>query len=115
MKAVELAPAASMNTLGVALYRASEWKAAIAALNKSVELDGGPAGSFNTFFLAMAHWQIGEKEQAQTWYSQGVQWMAKNDPNNVELKRFRTEAAALLGLPGPAAPAKKEVPRPAKG
>jgi hypothetical protein len=40
--------------------------------------------------------------------------MAKNDPNNVELKRFRTEASALLGLPEPTAPAKKEVPHPSK-
>jgi hypothetical protein len=52
------------------------------------------------FFLAMAHWQLGEKPRARSWYDKAVPWMEKNQPKNEELIRFRTEAAAaaLLGV-----------------
>jgi hypothetical protein len=40
--------------------------------------------------------------------------MEKDRPNDNELRRFRAEAAAVLGLPEPTAPAKKEVPHPSK-
>jgi hypothetical protein len=52
--------------------------------------------SFGWFFLAMAHWQLGEKEMAHKWFDQGVQWMEKNAPKNQELRRFRGEAEQLL-------------------
>ncbi len=87
----------SWNTLGVAHYRAGEWKAGIAALKKSMDLRKG-GDSFDWFFLAMAHWQLGDKEQARKWYVQAVQWMEKNKPKDEELGRFRAEAAALLGV-----------------
>jgi hypothetical protein len=41
--------------------------------------------------------------------------MEKNNPGDDQPRRFRVEAAALLGLPEPTAPARKEVPRPTKG
>jgi serine/threonine protein kinase len=100
-KAVQGAPATSMNTLGVAQYRARDWKAAITTLQKAVELEGGPATSFNTFFLAMAHWQLGQKDEARKRYDQAVQWMEKNNPNDQELRRFRAEAAELLQIQDP--------------
>ena len=31
-------------------------------------------------------------------YDRAVQWMDKNQPKNEELRRFRAEAAQLLGL-----------------
>jgi tetratricopeptide (TPR) repeat protein len=98
-KAVELAPGSGSywNTLGVAQYRNGDWKAAIEALMKSVQLDKRH-DSFNFFFLAMAHWQLGEKDKARAWYDQAVTWMDKNRPQDAELKRFRAEATALLGL-----------------
>src|SRR5262249_16306746 len=57
-KAVKLAPRDAWNTLGVAYYRAGQWKKAISALEKSIELDPDPArpSGFNTFFLAMSQW-----------------------------------------------------------
>jgi tetratricopeptide (TPR) repeat protein len=85
------------NTLGTALYRAGDCKAAIATLDKSMELGEG-GNSFDWFFLAMAHWQLGEKDKARQWYDRAVQWMDKNQPKNEELRRFRAEAAELLGL-----------------
>ncbi len=85
------------NTLGVAQYRAGDWKAAIDTLEKSRELRKG-GDSSDWFFLAMAHWRQGDKEQARKWYNQAVQWMEKNNPKDNELGRFRAEAAALLGV-----------------
>ena len=101
-KAVKLAPkeGSHWNTLGVAHYRAGDWKAAVASLEKSMVLGKGGV-SFDWFFLAMAHWQRGDKEQARKWYDQAVPWMEKNKPQDEELRRFRAEAATLLGLPTP--------------
>ncbi len=85
------------NTLGVAQYRAGESKAAIKSLEKSITLrDGGDA--FDWFFLAMAHERLGHKDQARTWYGQAAAWMDEKQPKNDELRRFRTEAAELLGI-----------------
>ncbi len=102
--AVELAPrsARSWQALGLARYRTGAWKDSIAALEKSIELredvreDAG--NSFQWFFLAMAHWQVGDKEQARKWYDRAVDWVDKNQPADAQLRRFRAEAAELLGL-----------------
>jgi len=98
-KAVELAPKEgnNRNTLGVAYYRAGNWKAATEALEKSMELRSG-GDAFDWFFLAMAHWRLGAKEEAHKWLARGVDWTAKNRPNDEELRRFRAEAEELLGL-----------------
>jgi hypothetical protein len=45
----------------------------------------------------MAHWKLGAKDKAGAWYDRAVEWMDKNQPNNKELRRFRAEAAELLG------------------
>jgi tetratricopeptide (TPR) repeat protein len=98
-KAVELAPkeGGHWNTLGVAQYRAGDWKAAVTALDKSMELRKS-GDSFDFFFLAMAHRQLADKDKARKLYDQAVQWMDKNKPNDEELRRFRAEAAELLGV-----------------
>jgi tetratricopeptide (TPR) repeat protein len=97
-RAVETAPRANRwNTLGVALYRSGDWKAAIEALEKAEALDPDNDIASNGFFLAMAHWQLGRKDRARTWYDWAVAWMDKNRPRDVELIQFRAEAAALLG------------------
>jgi tetratricopeptide (TPR) repeat protein len=101
-KAVARAPqnGAFWNTLGVARYRAGDWPAAVAALEKSMQLQkGGDAADW--FFLAMAHWRSGDKGKARRWYDRAVAWAEKNRPKDEELGRIRAEAAALLGLPGP--------------
>jgi WD40 repeat protein/serine/threonine protein kinase/tetratricopeptide (TPR) repeat protein len=97
-RAVERAPGAGYiwNTLGVAHYRAGNWKDAVAALDESMELQGHVA---DWFFLAMAHWQLGDKAQARKWYTPAILWMDKHQSTDVELCTFRAEAAGLLGLP----------------
>ena len=98
-KAVWLVPKSGVfwNTLGVALYRAGDGRQAIAALTRSMELRKG-GDSFDWFFLAMAHRRIDEPDEARRWYDRAVQWMKKNQAQNEELRRFRAEAAGVLGL-----------------
>jgi tetratricopeptide (TPR) repeat protein/serine/threonine protein kinase len=98
-KAVELAPTEGnfWNTLGVAFYRAGDWQAALHALKKSMALQKG-GNCHDWFFLAMAHWQLGEREKARQWFDKAVEWMDKNMPKDQELGRFRAEAAELLRI-----------------
>jgi uncharacterized protein HemY len=98
-KVVDQAPTAwaAWNTLGVARYRAGEWKRAIEALEKSRQLRQG-GDSYDYFFLAMAHWQLGEKEQARQDFDKAVRWMDQHRPRDEDLRYFRTEAAELLGV-----------------
>jgi serine/threonine protein kinase len=97
-KAVELAPqtARHWRTLGVAQYQAGKWIEAVAALQKSIELSKG-ANSYQSFYLAMAHEQLGNKEQARDWFVRAVEWMDANRPDDDELLRFRAEASQLFG------------------
>ena len=99
-EAVELAPrsAWSWQVLGWGRYRTGAWKDSIAALEKSIELREDGGDSFQWFFLAMAHWQSGNKEQARKWYDRAVEWADKNQPANAQLRRFQGEATELLGL-----------------
>jgi WD40 repeat protein/tetratricopeptide (TPR) repeat protein len=97
-KAVEGAPekGAYWRTLGIAQYRAGEWKAALAALDRALPLGGGDSAV--EFFRAMAHWQLGEREQARQCYEAGLRLRAEAKAKQEDLKRFRDEAAALLGI-----------------
>src|SRR5262249_30721661 len=55
------------NTLGVAQYRAGQWREAVTALEKAMALRKG-GNSSDWLFLATAHWQLGDKEKARSWY-----------------------------------------------
>ena len=98
-KAAELEPqgARSWTAVGIAHYRAGDWPAAQAALDKAVLRTGGD--STDWLFLAMTHWQRGEKEQARRWYDRTIQ-VAPGGPPDFPLRYdgFRAEAAALFGI-----------------
>jgi tetratricopeptide (TPR) repeat protein len=96
---IELEPASATywNTLGIAYFRAGDWKAAIHALERSVELSG-EGTSFDFFFLAMAYWQSGDRRQARQWYMRAIAWMETNNPDHAHLRRFRVEADSVLEL-----------------
>jgi serine/threonine protein kinase/Flp pilus assembly protein TadD len=98
-KAVEKAPQSSSyrNTLGVARYRARDWKGAIEALEKAEALEPEKNLAINGFFLAMASWQLGQKRDARIWFDKAAAQMEKNRSTD-ERRRFRAEAAALMGL-----------------
>jgi serine/threonine protein kinase/tetratricopeptide (TPR) repeat protein len=82
-------------TLGKARYRAGDWPGALAALQKSLELDAGGSNSCY-LFLAMTHWQLGHQKEAREWYGSAVTRLEQHKPNEW-LRRVRTEAEALLG------------------
>jgi serine/threonine protein kinase/tetratricopeptide (TPR) repeat protein len=110
-KATDTAPkiAGTWNTLGVARYRAGQWQEALAALEKSTQLSGG--GDANDwFFIAMAHWRLDHKDKAVPYFDKAVAWMDQHQPQNNELRRFRAEAAELLGI-NPAEPELVPMPR----
>ena len=100
-KAVALEPNewSFLNTLGVAAFRARDWKTAAKVFHQSITFTGG--GAYDLFFLAMTYWHEGDKKQAREMYERAVAWTDKNKPDDPELRRFRAEAAALLGQPCP--------------
>jgi hypothetical protein len=89
------ANASCWKTLGVAQYRAGEWRAAIDTLKKADRMttDGD---LYHHFFLAMAHWRAGNQELARKCYDEANMWMEEYQPQDVELRAFREEAAELL-------------------
>jgi serine/threonine protein kinase/WD40 repeat protein/Tfp pilus assembly protein PilF len=105
-QAVQQAPREPLywNTLGVAHYRLGQWEAAIQALLEAEELAPGKYFSFNAFFLAMCHHQLGDPVKAKDHYDRAVRWCQENQAKlsanwQQELKAFRAEAAASLGVP----------------
>jgi serine/threonine protein kinase/Tfp pilus assembly protein PilF len=98
MKAVELARQEGnfWNTLGVAHYRAGDWKAAIEALKKSDELLKGNALSLNALFLAMAYGQLGNKAEARRWFGQALERMENDNGAGEDLGLLLAEAGDVL-------------------
>jgi tetratricopeptide (TPR) repeat protein len=82
-------------TLGAAHYRAGQWKEAVAALQKSMDLRLG-GDSLDWLFLAMAHWQLGEKDKARELFDRAIQWMDNDSPQYWELRHVRAEAEKLV-------------------
>ncbi|MEX0641790.1 MAG: protein kinase [Pirellulales bacterium] len=75
-------------------------------LPQAIDAFGAGRDSFDWFFLALAHSQLGQQEEARKWYDKAVAWMEKHAPKDQQLVRFRAEAEKLLGVQGqPAATA----------
>ena len=98
-KAVRIMPRNSgkHSTLGMAQYHAGQWQEAIDSLIKSEELGSGQDHGFNGFVLALAYWQVGNKEEARKWYDEALPWTRQNRPNDDKLRRYQEEAGQLLG------------------
>jgi outer membrane protein TolC len=83
-------------TLGVAQYRARQFQASIDTLQESMEeQSGGTAADW--FYLAMAYWQLDQKEQAERWFTKASDWTETNEPNDQRLARLRAEVATMMG------------------
>jgi len=114
-RAVELAAQAAQlspknaefsGTLGTARYRTGDWKQAALDLEKAIRLRG-PDDSMNaneSFFLAMTHWQLGDKSAARKCFDMGIAWMDKGKARDDEVRHFRAEAAELLSIRDEAKP-----------
>jgi tetratricopeptide (TPR) repeat protein len=99
-RAVELAPSDERyrTTLGVALYRAGDWKAAVETLKTSDEPPGDQRPALRAYFRAMGHWKLGQKEDAFRWYERAVQLTDRHAPRDDELRQLGSEAGGLLGI-----------------
>jgi tetratricopeptide (TPR) repeat protein/tRNA A-37 threonylcarbamoyl transferase component Bud32 len=108
-KAIELNPkyVEAHSNLGAVHYRAGHGKDAVAALEESMKLRKG-GSPYEWYFLAMAHWKLGDKKKAVAWYDRAVQRMAKNPHPNEILRGLHAEATALLGVKGKKGPAEKK-------
>jgi tetratricopeptide (TPR) repeat protein len=91
--------AAYHHFLGVSYYRAGQWENAIGALEQAAEarlIDD----SFDWFYFAAAHHQLGRADQARASYDRALEAMESQRPGNLRLQRLRDEVARLLGLFG---------------
>jgi hypothetical protein len=70
----------------------------VAALKKSDQLKTIDVVGFNGFFLAMAHWRLGENEEARKCYDRAVTATERNGGKDPRLKRFQAEAMEVMGL-----------------
>jgi hypothetical protein len=65
-----------------------------------MELRAG-GDTFDRLFLAMSHWQLGEKEEARRWYGQAMEHIDDGkqlsmDFTPLDLLRFRADADKLM-------------------
>ncbi|MHC4164737.1 MAG: protein kinase domain-containing protein, partial [Planctomycetota bacterium] len=73
------------SALGFARYRAGESKEAVEALKQSMEFGSWGAPAYAWLFLAMGHWQLGDKTAAREWYTKAIAWI-KDNPGDAELE-----------------------------
>jgi WD40 repeat protein/Tfp pilus assembly protein PilF len=59
-------------TFGAALYRAGNYEAAVQQLNEAVKLQKEEGTSWMQLFLAMAHYRLGQSEEAKQWLAKAM-------------------------------------------
>jgi len=101
-RALELAESATIVSpspvhLGMVYYRARRWQDCIQALEKET-----PVMRRDTvlpfLFLAMAHWQNGDKDQARKMYGEIITFLEKTGYTDYGLRYTLAEAAELLAV-----------------
>jgi tetratricopeptide (TPR) repeat protein len=83
--------------LGVAQYRNGQWQAAIASLEKANQLRRDVYEGF-WLYLAMAHWQLGEREAARACYDRAVGLIKSREYPAHVANRTHAEARELMGI-----------------
>jgi uncharacterized membrane-anchored protein len=48
--------------------------------------------------MAMAHWQMGDKDEARKYCDQATKWIEESNTGDIVLRHFQDEAAELLGI-----------------
>jgi tetratricopeptide (TPR) repeat protein len=88
-------------TLGTARYRNGDWKETLDAIRKAQAVAPGQLNSINSFVLAMAYWQLDDKQAAREMYDGGLRSPSRGSQlQGGETERFRQEASVLLGISG---------------
>jgi tetratricopeptide (TPR) repeat protein len=102
-KAVKLSPAEAWlwTMLGIAYLRDGQPEEAIHNIRESQKRE--KSDGYSLFYLAMAQWQSGAKDEARQTYDRAVAWKQNRPPDyrdvsELELRRMQTEAAKLLGI-----------------
>jgi tetratricopeptide (TPR) repeat protein len=85
------------NTLGVASFRKGDWQAAVDALKEAVRYRGGVGEITDWYFLAMAYWQLGEKQKASVWYNKALAAPEPVTLSGEPTAWLRREAETLMG------------------
>ena len=112
-KATALEPRnrAYVNTLAMAQHRAGLRDLALASFRKSMELaNGGDPNDW--FFVAIIEHQRGNADLAARWFDKSVAWMKQQKTPDAGLVPIWTEAAQVLGGPGPEAVGQQKAPDP---
>jgi tetratricopeptide (TPR) repeat protein len=99
-KAVDMAPrnANFWNTLGVAQFRAGDFRAAVTSLDESMILREGGDG-FDWYYAAMAWWKLGDKPRAEEFYRKAEAWKQNEHLTPGQLNGLDAEAKTLLASP----------------
>ena len=102
-KAVQLVPdPMNRDTLGLAYYRAGRYRQAVETLQPNLKDQVDWALTYDLYFLAMSHHQLGESARAREFYDLALRWsIAHQEALNsyaVELSAIQAEASALLGV-----------------
>jgi hypothetical protein len=108
-KAVQLdANAMYRNTLGLAYYRADRYREAVEALQPNLKDQVDWALTYDLYFLAMSHHQLGDSARAREFYDLAVRWSGAHGealaPFEAELTAFHAEAQELLKIDKKALP-----------
>jgi tetratricopeptide (TPR) repeat protein len=88
--------AASLKLVRLATYRAGDWKGSLDY--PSMHVPHRAQDGWFWLVQGMARWQLGDAKAARESYDAGVAWTEKNRPTDLDLRRLRAEAAALLGV-----------------
>lgn len=86
-----------LNTLGATLYRADQFREAVACLVQSVEAMKPKAACEDCVFLAMANHRAGDADEARKWLNEAMKF--RNDgrwQERQEIDRLRREAQNLI-------------------
>jgi WD40 repeat protein/serine/threonine protein kinase len=102
-KAVQLEPKNPVyqNTLGLASYRAGEYRQAADTLRANLKGQEDRYLAFDLYILAMSYHKLGEAERAREYFDWAVRWSRTQkdlSPQHAEeLDAFRAEAESVLG------------------
>ena len=83
--------------IGAALYRAGDWNGALQALRRAIHSKGYNNEPRTRYFLAMACWRLGKKDEANRWFDGTAPEPTSESLAAEPVSWFRQEAAAVLG------------------
>jgi serine/threonine protein kinase/tetratricopeptide (TPR) repeat protein len=84
-------------TLGVAQYSVGDYQNAALSLEKAIRGPYRFAGC-SALYLAMAYWQLGQKEQARHWYDRAIEQIESFEVRDLEHSRLQRTAECLLKI-----------------